>query len=128
MQKRKLIQGLIMMLMGVILPLGLLVPGWGDQPPFMLTGQHWQHLTYEGKVLYVKGVGNMADFERQVSQPGRGRCLSEALAEELKTKTIDAVVKEVDRYYQDNPQALETPVLEVIIQRATSLCPPQEKK
>ena len=50
------------------------------------------------------------------------------LVQELKEKTIDTVVKEIDQYYKENPDKLKTPVLEVLVRRATQLCPPETTK
>jgi hypothetical protein len=72
----------------------------------------------------------MADFECQVGGPKRGQsfCLCAMLVQELKDKSIDAVVKEIDQYYKENPGKLKTPVLEVLVRRATQLCPPETTK
>lgn len=114
---------------GALLTVFLLTgPLWSKQQPFLLTGDHWQQLSYEGKVMYIKGVGNMADFEAHLQIRGREGCLSAALVEELKSKTIAEVVREIDTYYQERPENLATPVLEVLIRRATSVCQLEEKK
>jgi len=49
------------------------------------------------------------------------------LLQEFKDRTIDSVVKEIDAYYQKNPQDLKKPVLEVMIRHASQLCPPAKK-
>jgi len=104
------------------------MPGWSQ--PFFLDGTHWQAIPYEAKVTYIKGVGNMADFEVQVgaSQQSRTYCIAAVLVQELKEKTIDTVVKEIDAYYKENPDKLYTSVLEVMVRRATTLCPPEKFK
>jgi predicted GTPase len=51
--------------------------------------------------------------------------------DELKTKTVNQIIQEVDKYYQENPGKLNTSVIEAILRRLTSLCPPEtagEKK
>lgn len=114
---------------GAILTVFLLTgPLWGEQQPFLLTGDHWRQLSYEGKVMYIKGVGNMADFEAHLQTQDRRACISAALVEELKAKTIAEVVREIDSYYQERPENLAMPVLEVLIRRATSVCQLEEKK
>lgn len=117
--------GLVVVL---LLTLVTVSPAAGQMQPFMLTGEHWQQLSDDNKILYIKGVGNMADFETQFQTQGRARCLSAVLVEELRNKSIGEVVKEIDRYYQDNPGSIKVPVIEVIIRRATAACPPAEKK
>ncbi len=57
---------------------------WGQ--PFLLNGTHWSEISYDAKVMYVKGVGNMADFECQAGalKQGRGFCLASTLCEGIK--------------------------------------------
>lgn len=102
-------------------------PLGSQMQPFMLTGEHWQQLSYDNKVLYIKGVGNMADYETQIQSQGRSRCVSAVLVEELRNKNIGEVVKEIDRYYQDNPGTAAVPVIEVLMRKAIAACPPAEK-
>lgn len=117
-------------LLVILFCFGLAMPslGWGQ--PFMLDGTHWTNISYDAKVTYVKGVGNMADFEVQAAGPkdGQGYCIAYMLVQELKERTIDAVVKEVDAFYKENPGELYKSVLEVMIRRATKLCPPENTK
>ncbi len=105
----------------------LVVTAWGQ--PFMLDGTHWQNISYDAKVTYIKGIGNMADFEVQadVSKDSRGYCIAYVLVQEFKERSIDSVVKEIDQYYKDNPQDLYKPVLEVMIRHASKICPPAKK-
>jgi hypothetical protein len=112
----------------LICGLGTAAPGWAQ--PFLLNGTHWSQIAYEAKVTYVKGVGNMADFECQAGGSKRGRsfCLASVLCQELQDKSIDTVVKEIDQYYQENPGKLDTSVLEVMMRRANKLCPPGTTK
>ena len=118
-----------LILLGVLIcGLGMTSPGWGQ--PFLLDGTHWTEISYDARVTYIKGVGNMADFECQAGAPkqSRGYCIAMMLVEELKYKSIDSVVKEIDQYYKENPGKLNTPVLEVLVRRATKLCPPETTK
>ncbi len=109
--------------------LTLSTAGLAAEQGFMWDGSHWKGLNSDLKVAYIKGVGNMADFEAGTNT-GRMACISKALVSELKTKTIAQVVSEVDKYYQNNPDKMKTPVLEVVLRRSTKLCPPEgtEKK
>ena len=102
-----------------------------DNSGFMWDGTHWKDLNFDLKVAYIKGVGNMADFEVGTGSSGRSACISKSLVGELKTKSVGQVVQEVDGYYKDNPSKVKTPVLEVILRSSTKLCPPEtatEKK
>jgi hypothetical protein len=125
---RKVVSLGVILLGCLICGLGLTSPGWGQ--PFMLDGTHWTDISYEAKVTYVKGVGNMADFECQAGAPKQSRsyCICTMLVQELKDKSIDTVVKEIDQYYKESPDKLKTPVLEVMVRRATKLCPPETTK
>ena len=60
---RKVLPCGLILLGCLICGLGLASPGWSQ--PFMLDGTHWTDISYDAKVTYVKGVGNMADFECQ---------------------------------------------------------------
>ncbi len=111
-----------------ILILGTATIGWSQ--PSLLNGSQWSEISYDAKIGYVKGVGNMADFECQAGalKQGRGFCLATTLVKELKDKSIDAVVKEIDQYYQENPGKTSTSVLEVMLRRANLVCPPEKTK
>ncbi len=87
-------------------------------------GTHWKEFPMELKVAYIKGVGNMASFETTVGGAGKAPCISKAFVDELKGKTIAQIVTEVDKFYQDNPTKLNTPVIEVILRQSTKICTP----
>jgi hypothetical protein len=89
---------------------------------FLWDGTQWKDMTHDLKVAYVKGIGNMADFETASGGPGRAACISKGFVDELKTKTIAQVIGEVDQYYKENPTKLDMPVVAVILQRCTKLC------
>jgi len=86
-------------------------------------GTQWKEFPMEIKVAYIKGVGNMASFETSVGGAGRAACISQAFVAELKNKTIAQVVADVDKFYQDHPAKLSTPVIEVILRQCTKICP-----
>jgi hypothetical protein len=96
---------------------------------FLWNGTQWKDMTTDIKVAYVKGIGNMADFETAAGG-GRVACISKGFVDELQTKTITQVIAEVDKFYQENPTKLDMPVVAVILQRCTKLCatPAAEKK
>ena len=89
---------------------------------FMWDGTQWPQLSLDAKVGYVKGVGNMADFETAASK-GKA-ALAQAFSAELKTKSVNQIIEQVDKFYQENPNKLSTTVLEVILMRCTTVCPP----
>jgi hypothetical protein len=90
---------------------------------YLWDGNQWKDMNTEIKVAYVKGIGNMADFENAAGGSGRAACISKGFVDELKTKTISQVIAEVDKFYQENPTKLKMPVIAVILERCTKLCP-----
>jgi hypothetical protein len=112
-------------ILGLALVLALAIPSLAADKGFLWDGSHWKGMSTELKVAYIKGVGNMADVEVASGSSGRAACISKGFVDELKTKTIGQVVQEVDKYYQDNPQKLTTPVIEVVLLKCTKLCPPE---
>jgi len=95
---------------------------------FLWDGTQWKDMTTDIKVAYVKGIGNMADFENAAGGSGRAACISKGFVSELKTKTIAQVIAEVDKFYKENPTKLNLPVVAVILQRCTKLCAPTAEK
>lgn len=95
---------------------------------FLWDGNHWKDMTTDLKVAYVKGIGNMADFETAAAGSAPAPCLSKGFVAELKTKTITEVIAEVDKYYKENPAKMDMPVVAVIMQRCTKLCAPTAGK
>jgi hypothetical protein len=88
-------------------------------------GTHWKEFTKELKVAYIKGLGNMADFEVASSGRDRAGCISVGFVDELKGKTVDSIVADVDKYYKEKPDKMNTPVVEVVLRQCTALCKPQ---
>ena len=95
---------------------------------FLWDGTQWKDMSTDIKVAYVKGIGNMADFENAAGSPDKAACISKGFAAELKTKTIAQVIAEVDKFYKENPAKLDLPVVAVILQRCTKLCAPTAEK
>jgi hypothetical protein len=95
---------------------------------YLWKGSDWKELSPELKAAYVKGMGNMADYETAASAGGQAPCISKAFVGELKAKSLGQVIAEVDKFYQENPKKMDMPVIDVILQRCTKLCPVPEKK
>lgn len=93
--------------------------------PELWNGTHWKQFSQEIKVAYIKGIGNMADFEVAASGKKQVGCISAAFVDELKNKSINGIIKEVDAYYQENPKKLDTSVIEVVLRRCTAVCKPE---
>jgi hypothetical protein len=90
---------------------------------YLWDGTQWKDMTTDIKVAYVKGIGNMADFETAAAGSAPAPCISKGFVDELKTKTIAQVIAEVDQFYKENPAKENLPVVAVIMQRCTKLCP-----
>lgn len=112
-------------LTGLAILLALAGLALAQNQPEMWDGTHWKQFSKEIKVAYIKGIGNMADFEVAVSGKERAGCISAAFVDELKSKSIDKIIKEVDTYYKENPKKLDTSVVEVVLRRCTAVCKPK---
>ncbi|MEW6657752.1 MAG: hypothetical protein AB1424_03740 [Thermodesulfobacteriota bacterium] len=93
---------------------------------FLWNGTHWSQVSFDGKAGYIFGMGNLADFEYAASK-GKVVCVSRAFADHLKDKTVDQVIASVDQFYKDNPDKLQTSVIEVVLRQCTTVCPPESK-
>jgi hypothetical protein len=118
--------GLLALVAVLILGLAVTVTAAPPDQAFLWNGNHWKQVSQDGKVGYIFGIGNLADFE-VAAGAGRGRnaCISKTFADELKKRTVMQIVQEVDKYYQENPGKLDTSVIEVVVKRCTSVCPPE---
>jgi hypothetical protein len=115
----------------ILVMIGLMVGGLAASAPaagtgnaFLWTGMNWQQVSGDGKAGYIFGMGNLADFEAAASKGRVPVCLSQALVDDLKSRTVMQIVQEVDKFYQENPGKLDTPVIEVVLRRCTKVCPP----
>ena len=93
-----------------------------------INGTHWTKWSNQDKLVYIRGLGNFADFVSQ-AQGQRGKtfefCISKVLVNELRAKSLGQIAAEVDAYYQENPGKLNTSVIEVVLRRCTNACPPE---
>jgi hypothetical protein len=93
-----------------------------------INGAQWAKWSNQDKLVYIRGLGNWADFVTQ-AQAQRSKtfefCISKVLVDELKTKSLGQIVTDVDAYYQENPGKLNTSVIEVVLRRCTNACPPE---
>jgi len=112
----------------LVMLLALSTVALATEKGFLWDGTQWKDMTTDIKVAYVKGIGNMADFETAAAGSAPPPCISKGFVDELKTKTVAAVIAEVDKFYQENPAKLDLPVIAVIMQRCTKLCAPTAGK
>jgi hypothetical protein len=97
-----------------VLILVLFLPALARVQATIWDGNQWKDLPQEVKIGYVKGVGNLADFEIAASREHTG-VVARALNDEWRTKSIGMIVQEVDKFYRDNPQKMSMPVIEVML-------------
>lgn len=112
----------------LVMLLALATSALAAEKGYLWDGSQWKDMTTDIKVAYVKGIGNMADFETAASGSNPAPCISKGFVDELKTKTIAQVIAEVDKFYKENPTKENLPVVAVILQRCTKLCAPTAGK
>jgi hypothetical protein len=120
-----------LILAAAVLLLGGLVvtaPAAPTGKAFLWNGKNWQQVSQDGKAGYIFGMGNLADFEVASSRGSKASCISGAFVQDLKTTTVMQIIQAVDKFYQDNPKKLDTPVIEVILRQYTNICPPESPK
>ncbi len=112
------------LVLAAVLVLGAASGALGADKAFLWNGDHWKQVPLDGKIGYIFGIGNLADFEvASGGSQSRTACISRAFVDELRNRTVMQIVQEVDKYYQENPGNLNTPVIEVVLRRCTSVCP-----
>jgi hypothetical protein len=106
----------ILLVLGVMVgALAAAAPAVDTNQAFLWNGVHWQQVTTDGKAGYIFGIGNLADYEVAASKGRKLACISAAFVDDLKARTVLQIIQEVDKYYQDNPGKLGTPVIEVVL-------------
>ena len=116
----------ILLVVGVMAAaLAATAPAVDTNQAFLWNGVHWQQVTTEGKAGYIFGIGNLADYEVAASKGRKLACISRAFVDDLKARTVLQIIQEVDKYYQDSPGKLSTPVIEVVLGQLTKASPVQ---
>jgi hypothetical protein len=92
-----------------------------------INGNQWTQWSNLEKLVYIRGVCNWADFITQ-AQSQRWKTthefsMSKVFVDQLKNKSLGEIVSNVDAYYQNNPNNLNTSVIEVVLRRCTNVCP-----
>ena len=112
-----------LLLLAISLILGAANAGAAPDEAFMWTGEKWKEVSLDGKVGYIFGIGNLADYEvaaaKAAGQP-KTAVISRALVEVLKSKPVLEVVQDVDRYFQENPDKLKSYIIDVVLRRFTT--------
>jgi hypothetical protein len=114
----------ILLVVGVMVgALAAAAPAVDTNQAFLWNGVHWQQVTMDGKAGYIFGIGNLADYEVAASKGRKLACISRVFVDDLKARTVMQIIQEVDKYYQDNPGKLGTPVIEVVLGQLTKPSP-----
>jgi hypothetical protein len=95
-----------------------LAPATTAEPQFLI-GRTWQAMSYDTKVAYIWGMGNLAVFERALQQEGAAtpqQGFLSWLVQGLQGKSLTEVVAQVDAYYQAHPEQREHPVIDGLLQ------------
>jgi hypothetical protein len=95
-----------------------LAPATTPEPQFLI-GRTWQAMSYDTKVAYIWGMGNLAVFERALRQddaatPYQG--FLSWLVQGLQGKSLTEVVSQVDAHYRAHPEQIERPVIDGLFQ------------
>lgn len=91
-------------------------PAAASGKPFLWTGHNWLQVSEDAKAGYIFGLGNMADFVNAASK-GKPACISPAVVNDLKSRTVLQIVHAVNAFYKKNPGKLDIPVIEVVLRR-----------
>jgi hypothetical protein len=106
----------LLMMVAMVAARPATAPALDTNQAFLWNGVHWQQVTTEGKAGYIFGIGNMADYEVAASKGKKQlACVSRVFVDEMKGKTVMQLIQDVDKYYQDNPGKMGTPVIEVVL-------------
>jgi hypothetical protein len=113
---------LLALALGLILATGALA---AMEKAELINGSHWATWSQQDKLVYIRGLTNWADF---IAGSAKGQsyegCISKALVNELKNKSLGQIAAEVDAFYKGNPGKLNTSVIEVVIRDCTKMCQP----
>jgi len=83
----------------------------------VLTGKQWQTLRPDTKIAFIWGIGHVVTIEENVMQRHpelKRQGFTAKLAEGLRGVPMDAIIQDIDAFYQKNPEDLDLPVMRVI--------------
>lgn len=100
------------------LSLSALTPVSADENYFP-TGEDWLASPLDVKRAYVLGISNMMTAEHSFQQasgnpPSSKRSVIGTMYRATRGVSVDTAISEIDSFYQNNPQAQNQTVLEVI--------------
>lgn len=81
----------------------------------IMNGAAWRQLNPDEKVAFIWGVGQLAAVEREwANKKGETDDLGYRFAQGIAGVPMNDIVRRVNRYYEDNPDQLDKPVLRVV--------------
>lgn len=81
----------------------------------VMTGASWQQLNPNEKVAFIWGVGQLAAVERYwANRRGDTDVLGYRFAQGIAGVSMNDIIQRVNRYYENNPDQLDKPVLRVV--------------
>jgi hypothetical protein len=89
--------------------------GAADIP--MITGEHWTTSSEEMKKAYLVGIANVLQVETAYhaeSPPTDTQSFVPRLVKGLQGQTLDSVREGLNRWYAENPDQLQRPVIETV--------------
>jgi len=89
--------------------------GAADIP--VITGEHWTTSSEEMKKAYLVGIANLLQIEtayQAENPPTDVQSIVPRLVKGLQGQTLDSVREGLNRWYAENPDQLQRPVIETV--------------
>ena len=89
--------------------------GTADIP--VITGEHWTTSSEEMKKAYLVGIANLLQVETAYhaeNPPTDAQSFVPRLVKGLQGQTLDSVREGLNRWYAENPDQLQRPVIETV--------------
>jgi hypothetical protein len=89
--------------------------GAADIP--VITGEHWTTSSEEMKKAYLVGIANLLQVEiayHAETPPTDAQSIVPRLVKGLQGQTLDSVREGLNRWYAENPDQLQRPVIETV--------------
>jgi hypothetical protein len=89
--------------------------GAADIP--VITGEHWTTSSEEMKKAYLVGIANLLQIETAYhaeNPPTDAQSIVPRLVKGLQGQTLDSVREGLNRWYAENPDQLQRPVIETV--------------
>lgn len=83
----------------------------------LVNGTHWTESDERAKIGFLYGIGNFAHVERAMygdNMPGDKDSLVPVLYRGLDGRPMSEIKDALDKWYQDNPDRIDRPVIETI--------------